>query len=399
MFRVLNGLRGKLRRYRSLPPAAKRQVAADRRGLPLHDPGVIRVIEEGLDWLARAQDHSVSQDGGVARHFSLTSGWSKSYPETTGYIVPTVLQYADQATGDARHEAQSRARRMLDWLVSIQFPDGGFQGGVVDAEPRVPVTFNTGQILLGLASGARVFGEVYREPMRRAADWLVKTQDSDGCWRKFPTPFAAPGEKAYETHVAWGLLEAARVEGSAAGQHYVDAALANVRWSLGHQRPNGWFEKCCLTDDTMPLTHTIGYVLRGLVEAYVFTRDASLLAAARRTADGILSAIDADGFLPGRLDANWRGTVSWACLTGSVQIGWCWLTLFKQTGYPAYLDAGRAATRYVRRTIRVDGPAETRGGVKGSFPVDGGYGRYEYLNWACKFMVDANMLERRLYPP
>ena len=42
----------------------------------------------------------------------------------------------------------------------------------------------------------------------------------------------------------------------------------------------------------------------------------------------------------------------------------------------------------------VDGPDDVRGGVKGSFPVNGEYGRLEYLNWAPKFFVDANMLER-----
>jgi hypothetical protein len=41
----------------------------------------------------------------------------------------------------------------------------------------------------------------------------------------------------------------------------------------------------------------------------------------------------------------------------------------------------------------IGGPPDVRGGVKGSFPVDGAYGPYEYLNWACKFFVDANLLE------
>ena len=91
---------------------------------------------------------------------------------------------------------------MLDWFTLIQFPEGGFQGGLVTHEPRIPVTFNTGQILLGLASGAVWFGEEkYLDAMHRAARWLAATQDADGCWRKFPTPFAAPGEKTYETHV------------------------------------------------------------------------------------------------------------------------------------------------------------------------------------------------------
>jgi len=75
---------------------------------------------------------------------------------------------------------RERARRMLDWLVSIQHDGGSFQGGRVGTEPDVPVTFNTGQILTGLAAGSRELGTMYTEPMRRAAEWLVATQDCAG---------------------------------------------------------------------------------------------------------------------------------------------------------------------------------------------------------------------------
>jgi hypothetical protein len=371
-----------------LPEMAKAERRGDREGRINSDPGIDRAVEEAIRWLCRAQDRSASKDGGVARHFSLIHGWSTSYPETTGYIIPTVLAYADLRNDNA---LRLRARRMLDWLAAIQLPGGGFQGGTIDATPVTPVTFNTGQILIGLASGVRAFGEEYRPAMRRAADWLVETQDGDGCWRRHATPFAQPGEKAYETHVAWGLLEASRVEPAS---KYAEAALANVGWALRQQRANGWFEQCCLSDPTQPLTHTIGYVLRGVLEACRYTRDRALLEAARKTADGLLTALREDGFLPGRLDSSWRGTVEWACLTGSVQIAHCWLMLHQDTGEPRYKDAAAAANRFVRRTVRIDGPEDTRGGVKGSFPVDGDYGRYEYLNWAAKFFVDSNLLER-----
>ena len=351
------------------------------------DPGIERAIDEGVAWLGRAQDRSASADGGVARHYSLVTGWGTSYPETTGYIIPTMLDYA-RLRGDAH--ARQRAQRMLDFLVSIQFPDGGFQGGSIGATPVVPVTFNTGQILLGLASGVSELG-LHREAMCRAADWLVQTQDPDGCWRKYPTPFAAPGEKTYETHMAWGLLEAARLEPA---KPYAEAALANVRWALRQQRPNGWFEQCCLTDPSRPLTHTLGYALRGIIEAYRFTRDDTLLQAARKTADGLLTAIRADGFLAGRLHPNWRGAVRWVCLTGSVQIALCWLMLYQETGDARYRDAAFAANRYVRRTVRLNRPLDIRGAIKGAFPICSPYGTYQYLNWACKFFVDANMLER-----
>jgi hypothetical protein len=387
--KILRGLRKKRDRGR-LPAAIRAERRRDHARLLRDDCGPERAVHEAVTWLARAQDDSRSRDGGVARHFSLVSGWSASYPETTGYIIPTLLDYAVQKSDPA---IRARARRMLDWLVAIQMSCGGFQGGLVDSQPVVPVTFNTGQILLGLAAGVREFGDVYRDSMNRAAAWLVSTQDADGCWRRHPTPFAAPGEKAYETHTAWGLLEAGRLEPN---KPYTQAALANVHWALTCQRPNGWFANCCLEDASQPLTHTLGYALRGVLEAYRVCRDHTLLQAAQKTAHGLLSAFQEDGFLPGRLNANWQGTVSWACLTGTAQVACCWLMLFQETALPQYRDAASLANRYLRRTVKIDGPGETRGAIKGSFPIDGDYATNKYLSWACKFFIDANRLEQEL---
>ena len=373
----------------SLPAPARAARRRDAQGWAGTDPGPERVIEAGILWLYRAQDCSASRDGGVARHYSLVSGWASSYPETSGYIVPTLIAYA---TLERNAEARGRARTMLDWLVSIQLPSGGYQGGRVDTDERSPVTFNTGQILIGLAAGAEELGD-YREPMQRAADWLLETQDRDGCWRRYPTPFARPGEKAYETHVSWGLFEAERI---APQRGYADAALANVRWALGNQRENGWPDKCCLRDPARPLTHTIGYFLRGILEAYRFSKDSAFLSAARVTADGLLKAVRPDGYLAGRLRDDWSPAVDWVCLTGAAQIAQCWLMLHRYTGDTRYLEAGRTVNRWVRCTIDVDGEPDTRGAVKGSFPIDGDYGKYQYLSWAAKFCIDSNLLEKEL---
>jgi hypothetical protein len=370
-----------------LPASVRAEVRADRLGLRQPDPGSPRAISACLDWLADAQDLSPTADGGVARHYHLVHGWGASYPETTGYIVPTLFECADR-TGDRK--LVERGRRMLDWLVSIQFPEGGFQGGMIDQSPVIPVTFNTGQILIGLADGARRYGEPYLEPMRRAADWLAATQDSDGIWRDHPTPFAKPGEKTYETHVAWGLMEAVRVEDRS---EWRTAALRNVDAALEKQHANGWFEHCCLTDPTHPLTHTLGYALRGVVEAWRLSGDDRYLEGALRTAHGLMGAQRADGALPGRMGRDWEAHVSWSCLTGNVQIAACWLLLAADTGEPQFVDAARRANAFCRTSIRVDGPTGVRGGVKGAFPVDGMYGQYQYLNWAAKFAIDAFLLE------
>ena len=372
---------------RRLPARAREAMRADRLSRA-DDPGIETTVRAAIGWLTRAQDCTASADGGVARHYGVVDGWAPSYPETTGYIVPTLLDYARRTESAALRD---RARRMLDWLVSIQFPEGGFQGGVIGATPRVPVTFNTGQILLGLAAGTHEFGERYRDAMRRAASWLARTQDADGCWRQHRTPFASPSDKAYETHVSWGLLEAARVDAS---DEFAGAAKRNVRWALTNQHANGWFENNCLTESHHPLTHTIGYVLRGVVEAYRYFRDEEFLAASVGTADGLLGALRDDGFLPGRLDRQWRGTVRWACLTGTVQIAHCWLLLYGYTGDSRYRDAAFAANGFVRRTIALAGDPNAQGAVRGSWPIDGDYGRFEYLNWAAKFFIDANLLEQ-----
>ena len=370
-------------RERSLPAAAQAQIARDRGPLP-DDPGARAVIDAALEWLKRAQDESASADGGVARHFSLVEGWASTYPETTGYIVPTFIEQA-ALTGDT--DLTDRAARMLVMLRGVQFDNGGLPGGLVGQEPQVPVTFNTGQILLGFAAGAKHWGDAETiAAMTRAADFLSESLDPDGCWRSHPTPFARNGDKAYETHVSWGLFEAARV---AERDDWGAAGLRQVRWALTHLRPNGFMDACCLTNGAAPLTHTLGYALRGIVEAWRYSGEDEFLDGARTMADGLMTALRPDGFLPGRLRPDWSAQVDWSCLTGAVQIGHSWLLLGDATGEARYADAGRRANAWVRRTVHLDGPADQRGGVKGSHPVDNEYGRFQYLNWAAKFMIDS----------
>ena len=390
MFQQLKNIKNRFSRPQ-LSDLAKAELASDKRGLPAADPGPEAVIAACTAWLCAAQDNSASKDGGVARDFNLQRGWSTSYPETTGYIIPTIIALAHRNNDPLLH---ARARRMLDWCVAIQFKEGGFQGGKIDATPKVPVTFNTGQILIGLSAGAAEYQDAaYLDAMHRAAAWLRDSLDADGCWRKYPTPFAKPGEKAYETHVSWGLFEAERV---APGHGYGEAGLRQVDWAISKQLPNGWFGSNCLTDPDRPLTHTIGYVLRGVLEAHLLSGRADLLQAAVVTGKSLVEAIGPDGYLAGRLDRNFRPGGKFVCLTGSVQIAHCLFLLYRLTGEQRFLAAGRKLTAYVRRTVRFDGEAGMVGGIKGSFPVDGEYGQWQYLNWAAKFCIDANLLEREL---
>lgn len=374
------------------PPASARELLRRDQQIEANfDCGPGRAVELTLNWLCRAQDMSSSHDGGVSGFYRLGSGWAASYPETTGYII---CSFIDQGLKRGNNELLDRARQMLDWLVKIQFPEGGFQAGLVGAR-RPPVTFNTGQILLGLARGVEVFGDQYRDAMTRAADWLVETQDADGCWRRAPTPLAALGEKAYETHVSWALFEAARVAGR---QSWGEAGLRQVRWAVSKLQPNGWMADCCLSDPQAPLTHTLGYALKGIVEAYRFSNDPLFLEAAVRFADGLASCIGKDGYLAGRLRSDWSPAVDWACVTGSSQIAWSLMFLSQNSNRARYQSLARKLNQFVRRTIPVVGDINMVGGVRGACPFNGEYFPLGFPNWAAKFTLDANQFELETEP-
>jgi hypothetical protein len=375
---------------RKLPSVARTEYLRDNLGMIQRDPGCDVAIKSGISWLCTAQDNNACKDGGFADTYSLLSGWGASYPETTGYIIPTMIQYSHIM---GNKEILNRARRMLDWLVSIQYPDGSFQGGAVDVKNKKPTVFNTGQILIGLANGVKEFGEEYRTPMRKAADWLVSVQDPDGCWRKYSSPFVVPGDKAYDTHVAWGLLEAEKVD---PGRNYAESAMANVSWAITQQQPNGWFQNCDLTMPDQPLTHTLAYVLRGIIEAYLFSHNQKLLDASCLTANSLLDTMEKDGYIAGRFFKDWQPAQDWVCMTGTAQIAICWFLLYQITGESKFKEAAFVANRFVRRRMKVDGSPFMLGGIKGACPVNGAYGAYSYLNWACKFFVDANILENEI---
>jgi len=65
-------------------------------------------LEAAMAWLCVAQDRDA--DAGVAGSYTLLKGWTKSYPETTGYIIPTFLAYARYSE---REEFVEQERHLL----------------------------------------------------------------------------------------------------------------------------------------------------------------------------------------------------------------------------------------------------------------------------------------------
>ena len=124
-------------------------------------------------WLLYAQQ--ISQDGGVSYgYFPCYSpkGWRPSYPETTGYIITSLLEFA----GTFRDEqVRGQALQMASWEIGVQMPSGAVQGGTVCAPAeQTPSVFNTGMVLDGWSSAYRASGKVdYLEAAQKTAAFLM----------------------------------------------------------------------------------------------------------------------------------------------------------------------------------------------------------------------------------
>lgn len=350
-------------------------------------------LDSAISWIKAAQDATGS--GGVAwgyrARWQIRSedrlGWVEPYPETTGYIIPTLLRYAD-LTGDS--DCAARARRMTDWEVSIQRKDGGIQGGVLGAPVVASSTFVTGQVLFGLMASYRKFqDERYLRAALRAGDFLLECLDGRGRFVKGYSNYCASGPKAYEVRTGLAL---ALLGETVQKDEYIQAACKMADYALSCQRPNGWFRENDLDDHTQPLTHTIGYVMEGLEGIGTLLGRSDYLDAVRRTLDSITGLFREDGSLPGRWREDWTAAVNWICLTGSSQIAGVFLRMYAHSAIPAYLESGKRLLGFVAYTQELRGKSVGLiGGIRGSYPFHGDYGQWCVLNWATKFFADSVM--------
>ena len=90
-------------------------------------------------WICAAQD--ASPDDGVAASYNLVGGWASSYPETTGYTIPSFLAYGKVVD---EPDAKDRALRMADWEIEVQLPTGAVRSGQIGGKVG-PAVFNTGR--------------------------------------------------------------------------------------------------------------------------------------------------------------------------------------------------------------------------------------------------------------
>lgn len=306
--------------------------------------------QRALRWV-RSQE---SETGGIRVHSESVC----SYPEVTGYIVPTLLHYGEREL----------AFRLTRWLMCIQRGDGSYTSP--DGDPYV---FDTGQVLRGLLAAHELLSDRGRDraayagpgwaklgfsPLdaaRRAADYLC-SQMVDGGRGGFGTRYQGASPTVPETVHLYVLPPLIRASELLGAPQYRDAALRCLDSYASH--PD------LLRIES--LTHFLAYEMEALIDL--------------GRADLVLPALAALRDLQEK-DGSVRGAggAQWVCTPGLAQLAMCWY----KVGQPEPADA---AMRWL------EAHQEPSGGFRGSYGPRAEYHANVELPWAAKFFLDAHRL-------
>lgn len=346
----------------------------------------IHSLHNAMYWLAQSQDKMRDNGSGT---FSLSQGWTSSYPETTGYIIPTLISYGLNFN---QPQFIERGIKAADWLISIQKDSGGWQGGYLD-ENNNEVVFNTGQIIRGMFETYHFTKkEIYLSSAIRACHWLCDIQNPAGYWDKFAFLNSI---RCYDSYVDYPLLLIYQLTGI---EKFKECAIKNLNWIIQHkQMENGWFEDAdnTINKNDQPILHTIAYTIEGLLDSGIFLADEKLISAAQKSADKLLEIFNKQKYLRGRYDRNWKPTVKYIIPTGCAQTAIIWLKLYLHTKNIQYLNAALKMNDLLIFLQYNSSNKNIHGALPGSFPIGEEYQNYLLPNWTTKYFADSLMLEKQ----
>lgn len=344
-----------------------------------------RYLEATARWLLRSVEKG---KGGSAAYFFPLTGWSHPYPETTGYIIPTLLKLKDWLPV---LETDRVATVLGEWLLNIQQKEGFWDSGFHPPKKKHPSIFNTAQILKGMvALHDNTQDSRWLDAATQAAEWLAAGVTPEGVWRHID--YQAQVTPTYYAQAAWAMLEVYSRNGDDVIREGAEKVLSNV---MSRQMENGAFDGWGFMEGQPCSTHTIAYTIRGLLES------ARLLDAWDSYGKAAIAALEvllrrselAGGRLPGAYDVKWRPIGKYVCLTGNAQIALC-LLIWEEREMDLHLV--NAAAKLVdaicdAQHVKSIVPG-LRGAVAGSFPMWGRYMIFRYPNWAAKYHLDALMM-------
>lgn len=350
-----------------------------------------KAMHHAAKWLVGSMAHN---EGMGSSTFYFNNGWTSAYPETTGYIIESLVRYSDLDEAPWAKEAFQAAEAAGHWLLKIQHEDGGWPGGYVH-QNRPSIVFNSGQILRGtLALYQKTGNEEFKEASLRCIQWIMQQLDTKGRFSKndFMGEIRVYGTYVMAPVLAWSMYFPRHVESWKA------AAKLHALWVMTQQNHAGWFANCDNTThkNDRPIIHTIAYTIDGLWNIGKYLQNRDIKQAAMLPARVLATEFLNRGILNGRYNENWQGSEAFIP-TGGAQLAIVWESMFEDTGEPiwkaAFLQMNTLLVAIADRGARES--SNTMGAITGSFPMWGRYEAFGLPNWATKYFLDTLLNEHQ----
>ncbi len=358
-----------------------------------------------IEWLVNAQKQG--NDDGVAAIYEADSCvWQNSYPETTGYIIPTLYEYSKVYKNEKLFEI---ATKMASWEVKIQSVEGGTGEyvGFYMTNTTKPRMFNTGQVILGLIAAYKETNEnIFIESALKSSNYIVTNTNEIGYWdfSNFNTP------KTYNVRVGWALMELYNIIQK---KDIKNTAEKIVNWTISETLENGYINKNNFSDyKNTAFTHLLGYSLVGLLKAYNiknFDINYDLILKRMINAGENIVKIYKNKSkyslfpkigLPAFFDNSWTPLSDWSCITGNTQIEYFLRLLSNITKSKVFLEVADNLLEDMKRVhvvADIDTDENLIGGLFGSYPIESDYCPFQMPNWGVKFFSDSLMQEMDLF--
>ncbi|MDR0307496.1 MAG: methyltransferase domain-containing protein [Chitinispirillales bacterium] len=291
---------------------------------------VATTTEKALNWLK----NNTHQTGGILIH----SKAHESYPEVTGYIIPTLIDYG----------MKDFALELGQWLLTKQQPNGGFLG----AGSNKVFLFDVGQVLRGLLAlsdtsklirtGAeRVMHCLYNGMLDGGKTGFIRQYDNYG------NGIIPEGIMLYTLPP---FIEAAR---KFEFPQYIEAAEKCIDFYMAGER----------FLDKKTLLHFLSYEIEAMIDLGRCSDVLDILSffANNQNIDGTVRAYE---------------SVEWVCIPGLSQLAVCWY----KAGMSAPAD---------KAMEWLDANQSLSGGFLGSVGNGANYFPKNEPSWAVKYYLDA----------
>ena len=304
--------------------------------------------------------------------------WSKPYPETTGYLIPTLIQLEKQMDIKTTNLVDS----CMQWLAKeVQHKDGAFPS--LYADNTRPSLFNSAQIALGFEAYAQKSNQYYDEELK-LTNWLEDHIRKGGKGIHYKGDFVP----TYYSRVVWPAL----LLGIKHDNDMLQEASKKLLSELLKRIDKSYFPLQAGFQGNIAFSHTLAYTVRGFMESALLLEDYSLLELCKHQIDAQIQILESNNYnFAGRYGPGWKGDYSFRCLTGE----WQWIIIF--------LKAAKLFNEktYLHVSSQLIGKMPNsnflypEGAVPGSWPSWGSYMRMKAPNWAAKFALDALLLYKK----